>query len=102
MSTLRDRILNSSLDDLVDGAERGEIDPNELWDETLNSLDRTTAILRKTNETQGAATAYLEGKLPALRERQDQIDAMIEQWRVELAAAGLLPDAPRHAPARAI
>ena len=45
MSALKDRILNSSLDDLVAAAERGEIDPDDVWAEVLASLDRSASLL---------------------------------------------------------
>lgn len=105
MSALLDRVLSTSWDDLTAAADRGEIDPDELWDEMLSSLDRSTAILRRMNQSQAAATAYLDARLPVLHETQGQIDSMIEQWRVELDAAGCLTrsaQAPPDKPVRAV
>ena len=47
MKSLRDRMLETSLDDSCLAAERGEIDPDELWTEVLASLiDRSTSCTR--------------------------------------------------------
>ena len=90
MSALRDRVLNSSLDELVEAAERGEIDPNELWHEVLSSLDRSVDLLRQigggTGRPAGSAEWYA-----GLTHRQDRIDAMIARWRADLRTAGVVP-----------
>ena len=89
MKSLRDRVLGASLDELVLAAERGEIDPDELWREVLDSLDRSIGILHEMNrprEDDDDRIDYAE-----LGRRQDRIDAMIAGWRSELDAAGLLP-----------
>jgi len=101
MSALRDRILNSSLDELVEAAERGEIDPDELWLEVISSLDRSLAMLREMNEARSAAAEVFD--LRELNRKQDRIDAMITRWRMELDAAGMLPPdgEPRLGKARA-
>jgi hypothetical protein len=89
MSALRDRVLNTPLDDLVAAAERGEVDPYALWLEVLESVDRSVAGLGKAN----AALAAAAGRLDTgdLARRQDRIDAMIAEWRAELDSAGVLP-----------
>jgi hypothetical protein len=90
MSALRDRILASSLDELVEAAECGEIDPDEVWDEVLASLDRSTELLREMNQSLSSADPGWD--IREIERRQDRIDAMIEGWRSELHAAGLLPE----------
>lgn len=91
MSALRDRVLNSPLDDLVEAAERGEIDPDELWEEVLKSLDRSADLLREMGKPQRNSGASASGWYGDLSRKQDRIDAMIARWRAELDAAGLLP-----------
>ena len=88
MSALRDRVLNSPLDELVWQAERGEIDPDELWAEVLESIDRSAGVLRDINRKFEVATEPVANA--ELRRKQDRIDAMIREWRSELDAAGLL------------
>jgi ABC-type taurine transport system substrate-binding protein len=81
MSALKDRILNSSLDDLVAAAERGEIDPDDVWAEMLASLDRSASLLHDMARVQRDSIDYLDQRLPELSARQDRIDAMIAEWR---------------------
>lgn len=92
MSALRDRVLSSSLDDLVGAAERGEIDPDQVWTEVLDSLGRSANILRQMAETQEQTNAFLKSRLPELIARQDRIDATIAEWRS-------LHDPPERSPA---
>ncbi len=89
VSALKDRFLSSSLDELVAAAERGEIDPDEVWSEVLESVDRSVDILRGMNRTFETEPERVDNH--ELRRKQDSIDAMIAEWRAELDAAGLLP-----------
>jgi hypothetical protein len=89
MSALRDRVLNSSLDELVVAAERGEIDPDELWREVLGSLDRSVDLLKEASGARQPAAS--SDWYAALTKRQDRIDAIIARWRADLNTAGALP-----------
>jgi hypothetical protein len=99
MSALKDRILNSSLDELVAAAERGEIDPDEVWAEVLASLDRSLETLREMNRLRERDVDRID--YAELERRQDRIDAMIAEWRSEIEAAGLLPAGDDTQPGRA-
>jgi hypothetical protein len=89
MSELRDRVLNTPLDDLVAAAGRGEVDPDALWREVLESVDRSVAGLRKVNAALAAPAAPFD--IGDLQRKQDRIDAMIAEWRTELDSTGVLP-----------
>ena len=100
MSALHDRVMNSSIDDLVAAADRGEIDPDELWQEVLDSLDRSVDALRLINDDALPSNAH-DDWLLKVGQRQDRIDAMINDWLAGTKRAGLdihwLPEESRRA-----
>lgn len=81
---LRDTLLTNSVDELLHAVDRGDIDPDKLWVEVLESLERSAGLVHDIARIEHDVTARIDDFLPRLKARQHGIDTMIEGWRTEL------------------